>query len=127
MRATGQSYSEKVSRWEIAVVQLTDETSLPAHEAEQLAQLKTLLLDAREIGVRHEGVRSQMRELGTQMRDLVKRGEKIRNRLGASLRGRLGFQADALVRFGFSPLPLVRRPREKKQKPVLVPAVPTQP
>lgn len=126
MKATGKSYSEKISRWEIAVVQLLDEANLPAHEAEQLAQLKTLLLDAREIGVRHEGVRSQMRELGTQMRDLVKRGEKIRGRLGASLRGRLGFQADGLVRYGFSPLPVVRRAREKK-KPLPAAAAPIQP
>lgn len=108
MRAKGQTLSERTSRWETVTVHLAEEQNLAPHEAEQVAELQRLLLEARQIGVKQEAARAEFRALGTQIRKIARQGDQVRSRLGASLRSRLGFTADTLVRYGFSPVNLRR-------------------
>lgn len=113
MRPKGQTLSEKIGRWEVLAVQLAEDdvSQLPAHETEQLASLQEALLEARQIGVRQEAARAVLRGLGNELRQLVRKGDGVRGRLGASLKGRLGFTADQLVRYGFTPISTNRRSR----------------
>ena len=39
------------------------------------------------------------------MRELTRRGDLLRTRMGASLRGQLGFENPLLIKYGFEPRP----------------------
>ena len=58
-------------------------------------------------------MRGQAQEITVELKELAKRGEKLRTRLRAHIVARFGPTSEALVRFGFRPLRLPRRPFAK--------------
>ncbi len=113
MAAKGQSYADKSNRWEVLVTNAKPEVSEMPHIAGDVTALEERLTEVRTLGSRQDDLRSQVRELGARIREALKEGEKIRGRLGASLRGKLGFESEALVKYGFKPRPNVIRRRAK--------------
>lgn len=116
MAAKGQSYADKSNRWEVLVTNAKPEVGSMPHIAEDLTALEGRLDEVRTLGSRQDDLRSQARELGSRIREALKEGEKIRGRLGANLRGKFGFESEALVKYGFKPRPNVIR-RRAKAKP----------
>jgi len=117
MAAKGQSYAERSSRWEVLVVNARPEVAEMPHIEEDLTALEEKVQEVRTLGSRQDDLRAQSRELTVQIQGVLREGEKIRGRLGASLRGKFGFDSAALVRYGFKPLPAPLR-RRTKAKPV---------
>jgi outer membrane murein-binding lipoprotein Lpp len=116
MAAKGQSYADKSSRWEVVVTNAKAEVEKMPHLAEDLTALGEKIQEVRTLGSRQDDLRSQVRELTAQIQAVVREGERIRGRLGASLRGKFGFDSEALVKYGFKPRPNVIR-RRGKAKP----------
>lgn len=117
MAAKGQSYAEKSSRWEVVVTNARPEVEEMPHLAEDLTALGEKIKEVRTLGSRQDDLRSQVRELTAQIQGVVREGEKIRGRLGASLRGKFGFDSEVLVKYGFKPLPAASRRRPKAKAP----------
>ena len=69
----------------------------------------------RTLESRQEDLRSQAREMAKQIATAAREGEKIRGRLGASLKGKYGSENEALVKYGFKPRP--QTSRKKKPAP----------
>ena len=115
MAAKGHSYAEKSSRWEVLVTNARPEVAEMPHIAEDVTALDERLTEVRTLGSQQEALRSQSRELTARIQQAVREGEKIRARLGAQFRGRLGFESEALVRYGFKPRPNVIRRRAAAQ------------
>lgn len=113
MAAKGQSYADRSNRWEVLVTNAKPEVGAMPHIAEDLTALEGKLTEVRTLGSRQDDLRSQARELVSRIREALKEGEKIRGRLGASLRGKLGFDSEGLVKYGFKPRPNVTRRRAK--------------
>ena len=114
MAAKGQSYAEKFSRWQVLITNGKAEFPNTPHAGEDLTELEQKLSDVRSLESRQEDLRSQARDLGKQIRDVAREGEKIRARLGATLKGKYGFESEALVKYGFRPRPQVVRRRAKQ-------------
>jgi len=114
MAAKGQSYAEKLSRWDLLVTNAKLESVQVPHLADDLAALENLLTQARGIQNRQEDLRSQAQSLNADLRKLAVEGEKLRGRLGASMQGKFGFTSETLVKFGFKPR---RPPRRRKTDP----------
>lgn len=124
MAAKGQSYAEKSSRWEVVVKNAKPEVESMPYLAEDLTALEGRIDEVRVLGSQQDALRSQSRELAARIQQVVREGERIRGRLGAALRGKLGFDSEALVKYGFKPLPapLRRRTKTKPAPEVVNPA-----
>lgn len=123
MAVTGNSLSERFSRWQVLASNLR-EVGVQPHVAEELAELDGLLAQARVLQNQQEHFRAQAREATAQLEAIAGQGDKVRGRMGALLQGKLGFSNDALIRFGFKPR---RTPRRKSKKAPPVPPVQSTP
>jgi len=119
MAAKGQSYAEKFSRWQVLITNGKPVVPDMPHVGEDLTALEQKLGDVRALESRQEDLRSQARDIGKQIRDAAREGEKIRARLGATLKGKYGFDSETLVKYGFRPRPQIvrRRAKQPAEKP----------
>jgi Tfp pilus assembly protein FimV len=113
MAAKGQSYAEKFSRWEVLITNAKPALPEMAHLGDDVVALEQKLAEVRNLESRQEDLRSQARAMRQQIATVSREGEKIRGRLGASLKGKYGFGSEALVKYGFRPRPQIVR----KKKP----------
>ena len=115
MAFTGHSLSERMSRWQVLIGNLKEEQEALPHVTEDLTQLEALLPEVRALQDRYEAARAQAREANAELVRLAKEGDRIRGRLGATLRGRFGFDSEALIRYGYKPNRPSRRRRSAAQ------------
>ena len=83
----------------------------PIHE-----EITTLVVDGRQLEADQENARKQFTELVRRRRELEKRGEELRLRAAAMLRGTFGFTSEELIPFGIRPRPRNTGPRKRKTK-----------
>ena len=127
MAAKGHSSAEKLSRWEVLITNAKPALPDMPQLTEDLTALEQKLAEVRTLQSRQEDLRSQARAMRQQIATVSKDGERARSRLGASLKGKYGFENEALVKYGFKPRPqTLRRRGASKPKPE-TPAVPSQP
>ena len=112
MAAKGNSNAERVARWDTLVNNLEPAVVEIPHLADTLAQLKAVLIEARDLTYKQDELRAAAQNNNAALTDLVKRGDKIRGRLGAGLQFNYGFTSEMLLKYGFRP----RRPPVKKKK-----------
>jgi hypothetical protein len=117
MAVLGHSLSERISRWQVLISNLKEESPTLPHVDDDLTQLEALLPQARALQDRYEHFRAQAREVNADLAELVAEGDSIRGRIGANLRGKFGFASEALIRYGFKPQPKGRRRRNSKKAP----------
>lgn len=116
MVAKGQSYAEKHSRWQVLITNAKPNVQDMPHIEPDVTALEQKLGDVRALESKQEDLRSQVRDLVKQIQVATKEGEKIRGRLGSALKGKYGFESDALVKYGFKPRPLIKRGPSKAKK-----------
>jgi len=75
------------------------------HLTEDITALEKKLEDVRSLQSRQEDLRSQARAIRQQITAASRDGEKVRARVGASLKGKYGFENETLVKYGFKPRP----------------------
>ena len=112
MAAKGNSNAERVARWDTLVNNLEPAVVEIPHLADTLAELKAVLIEARDLTYKQDELRAAAQNNNAALTDLVKRGDKIRGRLGAGLQFNYGFTSEMLLKYGFRP----RRPPVKKKK-----------
>lgn len=90
-------------------------------------ELEALIAEIRAIDNEQEVARMRFRELTRRRRDAEKKGEALRRRVAAHLRGTFGFTSEQLIQFGINPRPtrIIRRSR-KKEEPPAPPAPPAE-
>ncbi len=112
MAASGNSNAARVARWDTLVNNLEPAVAEIPHLASTLAELKTVLIEARDLTYKQDDLRAAAQNNNVELSNLVKRGDKIRGRLGAGLQFNYGFTSEMLLKFGFRP----RRPPVRKKK-----------
>lgn len=117
MAAKGNSYAEKISRWELLVTNAKVGAADMPHITDDVASLEGLVSRARGIESQQASLRSQAQELSTQLQTLAKGGDVVRRRIGANLNGKFGFTSETLVMFGFKPRKPNRRPARAEKAP----------
>ncbi len=118
MAFTGNSLSERMSRWQVLVSNLKEEQAALPHVTEDLVQLEALLPEVRALQDRYEASRAQAREANAELVRLAREGDRIRGRLGATLRGRFGFDSETLIRYGYKPNRSRRRSQQATPEPL---------
>ena len=117
MAAKGQSSAEKFSRWAVTASNIREHLEEMPHVAPDLEAMDGMIAEARTLASQQEALRGQAREVGAQLRELSKNGEKLRSRLRAHLQAKFGPTSESLVKFGFRPRRTPRRlpsPEEPK-------------
>jgi hypothetical protein len=122
MAITGNSRSERFSRWQLLVNNLRESGTLP-HFHEEIDRLDALLVEARGVQVRYEHYRAQAREAKAELARLAREGDRVRGILGAGLRAEFGFTSESLLRYGYKPNQVNRR--RPKAAPAPAAAAPT--
>ncbi len=112
MAASGNSNAERVARWDTLVNNLEPSVADSPHLTATLAELKAVLIEARDLTYKQDALRAEAQNNNVALSDLVKRGDKIRGRLGAGLQFNYGFTSEMLLKYGFRP----RRPPVRKKK-----------
>jgi len=116
MAVTGNSSSERTTRWDVLVTNLKPELSGMPHVADDLKKLEDMLTEARTLETQREDLRSQAQKATGQLKQVLRDGDKLRTRLGSNLKGKLGFSDETLVKYGFRPRSTTVR-RRKKEDP----------
>ena len=84
-------------------------------------EVEAVIAEVRAIDNEQEIARGRLRELTRRRRDAEKKGEGLRRRVAAHLRGTFGFTSEQLIQFGINPRPTRTR---RSRKPVEPPAPP---
>ena len=109
MAAKGQSSAEKFSRWSVTASNLREHLEEMPHVTADLAEMDGIIAEARTLESQQEALRGQAREVGAQLRELAKNGERLRSRLRSHLQAKFGPTSEALLKFGFRPRRTPRR------------------
>jgi hypothetical protein len=105
-----KSYAERVARWESILNNAAlIEADLP-HLAPDLRALAEAAAEAKKLYRDKMRALARSAELTKKLREQLRAGDRLRSRLGASLRGRYGFDSQALKRWGFKPRSGKNRP-----------------
>jgi len=122
MDVKGHSSADRITRWELLINNLKPEVAQMPHLADEFKALEELLPEARALTTQQEDLRSQARDLGDRLKKMLRDGDQLRSRMGSVLKGKLGFSAAALAKYGFNPKPLGRR--KSKTPPAEDPGTP---
>jgi hypothetical protein len=76
---------------------------------EPLDEIRTLAQQIAALTAEQAHHMAQARMATAKIRGLAKRADHLRGRVGASLRGKYGFDSTELIRFGFKPRKLVKQ------------------
>jgi hypothetical protein len=118
MAVKGFGFGSRVSRWDVTLTNAKEEKDVDLSAAkDDLSSLESFHGEARGLLSRGEDLRSQLRENTARLREVTKQGDVVRRRVGAILRGKLGFTSEKLIKFGFKPA-VVNRRRKAAEKPM---------
>jgi hypothetical protein len=79
-------------------------------------EIVAVVTEGRQLDADQENARKQFTELVRRRRELEKKGEVLRLRAAAMLRGAFGFTSEELIPFGIRPRPRNTAPRKRKTK-----------
>ena len=80
-------------------------------------ELQGMASEMRTLDNEQEETRSKLRDIVQRRRDLERRGELVRRRIEAHLRGTFGFTSEQLIKFGIKPRPRVIRRKKAQDQP----------
>jgi predicted nuclease with TOPRIM domain len=78
-------------------------------------ELQTFIEQAESLDAEQEEMRSRLRNLVQERQEVERKGELVRRRMAAHLRGTFGFTNEQLIRFGVKPRPRVIRRKAVKE------------
>ncbi len=109
----GKSLADRKRRWGLLVDNRKRILAELPHLAGDLEDLETVEKEVAALLARQAQYISKTREITKKLRSLAKKGDNLRGRVGAGIRWKYGFTADALVGFGFTPHRSKRRGEEE--------------
>jgi hypothetical protein len=116
------SFAAKLINWELIRTNIRPHLDEMPHVQPLLTELEGVITEARELDSIQEVARGQLRDLTRRRQEVEQRGEKLRSRLAAHLKGSFGFSSEQLIQFGINPRPRVVR-RKKPGVPVTPPEI----
>ena len=98
-----RSRPERQRRWELLISNRQRILENLPHLDEDLGELESIQKNVRSLVAKQVYYQGKTREVTAKLRMLTKRGDRLRGRIGASLRGEHGFDAMELIAYGFKP------------------------
>jgi len=109
----GKSLAERKRRWGLLIGNRKRILEELPHLAGDLEDLEAVEKEVAALLARQAQYISKTREITKKLRSLAKKGDNLRGRVGAGIRWKYGFTADALVGFGFTPHRSKRRAEDE--------------
>ena len=109
----GGSYEKIVSDCELVKDALESLLGEMPHLNAENTELEAFLSEIKSLRTRQKDLTSQLREVVRLRREAETRGEDLRSRVAAQLRGKLGFKNEQLLKFGIPPR---RKPARRKSE-----------
>lgn len=116
-----KAFAEKINEWEMINANMTPRLAEMPHLQEIVTALDALIGEAKGLDSEQELARSQLQDIVHRRQGVEKRGETLRRRAAAHLKGSFGFSSDELVKFGVRPRPTGPR---KRKAPAETPPTP---
>lgn len=98
-----RSRPERQRRWNLLVSNRQRILETLPHLDEDLSELESIQKNVQSLVAKQAYYQGKARVVTTKLRMLTKRGDRLRGRIGASLRGEHGFDAMELIGYGFKP------------------------
>ena len=99
-----KQFGERTANWVLLSDNLRPHLEDVPHLQTLHAELEALIAEARQVDGEQETAKGLSRELTRRKQELQTRGDNLRARLSAHLRGMFGFTSEQLIQFGLSPL-----------------------
>jgi len=109
MAIQGKALDDRVGRWRILIGNVQDELEAAPHLTPDVRELEQIDQQVRDLRVELAALQARFHDATRTLRLLADRGDRVRSRIGASLRGRYGFTSEKLIGFGLKPRPRSRR------------------
>jgi hypothetical protein len=106
MTTPSRSLASRNRRWRLLLENSATLLEEIPHLWDDLAELKQVTEGVSALQAEQAVALGKLREITARLRAQARRADRIRGRLGASLRGKYGFDSTVLIRLGFKP----RRP-----------------
>jgi hypothetical protein len=108
-----RSLPERRRRWDLIISGRDRIAANLPHLEEDLGDLESVTKQIAALAARQAYYTAKAREVTGKIRLLSRHGDRLRGRIGASLRGKHGYDAAELIQYGFNP----RRPNRTLEKP----------
>lgn len=116
------TFGDKISNWRVVNTNLEPHLQEMPHLQPLHTEMNGLIAEAEAHDAEQEAARGRFRELAAKKRDIERRGQALRSRLSAHLRGTFGYTSKQLVQFGMNPLKTTGRKRPERKKTTETPA-----
>jgi hypothetical protein len=115
MASSPKSLAERGLRWSQVSNHAADLAAEMPELGEPLEELRSLSQEILALGGQQAHHMAQTRILTARIRALAKRADHLRGRIGASVRGKYGFDSSELIRYGFKPRKWVKQDHVDRQ------------
>ncbi|HEX9945505.1 MAG TPA: hypothetical protein VGG03_26120 [Thermoanaerobaculia bacterium] len=123
-----RTFGDKISNWKVTGTNMAPHLQEMPHLQAIHTELQAVIAEAEAHDAEQETARGRLRELTAKRREIERRGERLRARVAAHLKGTFGYTSEQLIQFGLNPLKTVGRKRpERKKKSAEAPAPPQTP
>ena len=109
MATSRKSLGDRELRWSKVYQQDQDLAAEMPELRESLDELRATAQEVTELATQQRYHSAQAQVLTARIRALAKRADGLRGRVGASLRGKYGFDSTELIRYGFKPRKQVKQ------------------
>jgi hypothetical protein len=126
MRNTN-TFGDKLANWKLIAGSVSPRLTEMPHLQPIHTDLQALIAEAEALELEQETIRGRLRELSKQRTTITRRGQALRARVAAHLKGSLGFTSNELIQHGLNPLKTegrARPVRKKNAEPAGAPAEP---
>jgi len=107
-----QEFAKKITEWELINANIKPRLAEMPHLQEIATAIEALIAEARGLDAEQEIARGRLQDIIHRRQEAEKRGETLRRRVAAHLKGSFGFSSDELVKFGVRPR--ATGPRKRK-------------
>lgn len=114
---SADGFSIKINNWQLMSNNLEPRLDSMPYMRPIQEEIAALVIEGRQLESDQENARKQFTELVRQRQELERRGEDLRIRAAAMLRGTFGFTSEELIPFGIRPRPRNTGPRNRKPVP----------
>ena len=122
----GLSYQKTISFCELLNMTLKPQLEELPHLKEESGGLDELIFELKGLDQEQQTLRGRLQEITRLRQEAERRGQQLRSRIAAQLRGKLGFTNENLTAFGIIPRKRVIR-RRTTTKPPIDPIDPIEP
>lgn len=110
------TFGDKLANWKLLASNVAPRLAEMPHLQPIHTGLLALIAEAEAMEAEQETIRGRLAILSKQRTDVSRRGEALRARVAAHLKGSLGFTSKELIQYGISPLTTEGRARPVRRK-----------